>query len=541
MHAAEVELVRILADAATVEDAGERLLRLIAERFGWALGVLWLVDGDQRLLRWAQGWSEDRADAAVFVRVSRRLSFVAGVGLPGRVWASGEPLWIETLDEDPAFPRARAAATAGLRSAVGVPVIAPAGVIGAMEFLGRSPRGPEPELAELLDTVGRQVGQYVGHRQAELRVRALEERGAAITNAALDCIVTMDAGGIVRDFNPAAERTFGYGRDEAVGRELAELIIPPDLRAAHRAALARHLETGESRILGRRLELSGLRKDGSAFPVELTVTRIGQGDELMFAGFLRDITERQRSRRELTQLLEREHETADTLQRALLPSSLPDIAGHELAVRYVPGAKGDVAGGDWYDAFALPGGRYGLVIGDIVGHGIAAAATMGKIRNALRAYAVYAARPAEALTRLHGMAEAYDDVPFATLLYLVLDPAAQEARYASAGHLPPLFVGPDGRPGYLSGRPGPPGGGPAPGSWPERRVAWPRGALLVLFTDGLVEDPGRPLSDGLAALARAAGGAAATLEELTDRMLDALTAGRERLDDIALVSLRRVA
>jgi serine phosphatase RsbU (regulator of sigma subunit) len=145
------------------------------------------------------------------------------------------------------------------------------------------------------------------------------------------------------------------------------------------------------------------------------------------------------------------------------------------------------------------------------------------------------------LERLHGMSEALDDVPFATLLYLVLDPDREEARYASAGHLPPLFAGPAAGAEYLPGRPGPPIGAPAPASWPERRIAWPRGALLVLYTDGLVEDPGRPLSDGLAELARAADAPAATLEELTDRMLDELTAGRDRPDDIALVSLRRVA
>jgi PAS domain S-box-containing protein len=503
------------------------------------LGLLWLVDADHRLLRCVQGWSED-APAAEFMRVNRRLTFVPGVGLPGRVWASGEPVWIEAVDEDPEFPRARAAAAAGLRSAVGLPLTAPGGVIGVIELLARPPRPADPELLDLLVTAGRQVGHYAARLQAELRLRVVEQRGAAITNAALDCIITMDAEGIVHDFNPAAERTFGYRREEAVGRELATLIIPPELREAHRAALARQRETGEGRILGRRLELTGMRKDGSTFPAELTVTRIGEGYELMFAGFVRDITERQRSRQELTRLLQREHATADTLQRALLPAALPDIPRHELAVRYLPGEQGDVAGGDWYDAFPLPEGRYGLVIGDIVGHGIAAAATMGRLRNALRAYAVYAAGPAEVLDRLHGMAEAFGDVPFATLLYLVLDPAREEARYASAGHLLPLIAGAGAEPRYLAGRPGPPIGAPPPASWPEHRVAWPRDALLVLFTDGLVEGPDRPVNDGLAELARVAGGTAESLEELTDRVLHELTAGRDRLDDIALLSLRRV-
>jgi PAS domain S-box-containing protein len=423
---------------------------------------------------------------------------------------------------------------------VALPLLAPAGVIGVLEFVSRSRRRPEPDMLDLLGLVGRQVGQYVGRWRAERRLQTVQERATAVMNAALDCIVSIDERGVVIDFNPAAEETFGYTRAEAVGAELAELIIPPDLRYAHRAALARHLATGEARILNRRLELRGMRADGSTFPAELTVTRLGEPGRAapMFAGFIRDITERQRSRDELARLLEREHETARTLQRALLPESLPDIPGHELAVRYVAGTQGSVAGGDWYDAFALPDGRFGFVIGDIVGRGIPAAATMGRLRNALRAYAIDGAAPDEVVARVHRLTDAFEDVSFATLLYLLLDASSGEARYAAAGHLPPLVVPARGEAAYAWLRPGPPLGAPAAVGWPEERLVLEAGSTLVLYTDGLVEAPGRPLGEGLAELARAARAGSGGVEALTDRILTYLAVDRGWPDDIALLTLR---
>jgi diguanylate cyclase (GGDEF)-like protein/PAS domain S-box-containing protein len=124
------------------------------------------------------------------------------------------------------------------------------------------------------------------------RSRALH---AAILESALDCVVTMDARGQVLDFNPAAQRTFGYRREEAIGRELAELIVPPELRSAHREALARQVEHGGGSVLGRRIELNAMRADGTEFPVELAITRTDIGGEMIFTGYLRDLTEARRA------------------------------------------------------------------------------------------------------------------------------------------------------------------------------------------------------------------------------------------------------
>ena len=136
------------------------------------------------------------------------------------------------------------------------------------------------------------------HAQAAA-LRRSEARKAAILDSALDCIVTIDHEGCITEFNPAAERTFGYRRDEVVGKQLADVIIPPSLREEHRRGFARYLATGEARVLGRRVEMTAIRADGSEFPVELAITRIPLDGPPSFTGYLRDITERKQAEEEL--------------------------------------------------------------------------------------------------------------------------------------------------------------------------------------------------------------------------------------------------
>lgn len=152
------------------------------------------------------------------------------------------------------------------------------------------------ELAAMNEELKKEVAE---HRLADERLRQEENelerseaRKAAILDAALDCIVTIDHEGCITEFNPAAQRTFGYRRADVVGKPLADVIIPPSLRDAHRRGFARYLATGEERVLGRRLELMAVRADGSEFPVELAITRIASDGPPTFTGYLRDITER---------------------------------------------------------------------------------------------------------------------------------------------------------------------------------------------------------------------------------------------------------
>ena len=162
------------------------------------------------------------------------------------------------------------------------------------------------------------VEERLGQEERELK--RSEARKAAILDSALDCIVTIDHEGCITEFNPAAERTFGYRRDEVLGRHLADVIIPPSLREKHRQGFARYLATGEARVLGKRIEMTAVRADGSEFPVELAITRIPLEGPPSFTGYLRDITERKRAEQELRRS---EAFLAEAQQPQLAPAAFP--------------------------------------------------------------------------------------------------------------------------------------------------------------------------------------------------------------------------
>jgi serine phosphatase RsbU (regulator of sigma subunit) len=191
---------------------------------------------------------------------------------------------------------------------------------------------------------------------------------------------------------------------------------------------------------------------------------------------------------------------ADVLQRSLLPTRLPTVAGVEVAGRSLPGELGQRVGGDWYDVIALPTGEVGLVVGDVVGHDLAAATAMGQLRTALRAYALDDPSPAGVLARVNRAADLLDVVELATCLYAILDPVRLTVRWSSAGHLAPLVSSPCGSTRLLAVEPGPPlGAVPAP-EYADSQLQLRPGDALALYTDGLVERRGEPIDAGLAAL-----------------------------------------
>ena len=235
---------------------------------------------------------------------------------------------------------------------------------------------------------------------------------------------------------------------------------------------------------------------------------------------------------ENTLLYERARGTAETLQRSLLPERLPEIPGVVLSARYLPGNH-EAVGGDWYDVLSLPNGHIGLVIGDVAGRGVWAAAVMGQLRNALRAYALEGNPPAliaERLTRL------VDDRTMATLVYLTVDPETRAVRYLNLGHLPPLIVGPDGVTRLNAGAP--PLGVRGIAYREDTATLAPRSTIMV-YTDGLLEVRGQSIDDGFARVTevlRRAGDA--PVDDLVDQVLASALEGRTAEDDIALVVLR---
>jgi phosphoserine phosphatase RsbU/P len=227
---------------------------------------------------------------------------------------------------------------------------------------------------------------------------------------------------------------------------------------------------------------------------------------------------------------------AVALQRSLLPSALPVVPGLQIAARYVPGSG--VLGGDWYDVFVLPSGELGVVIGDVAGSGLQAAVVMGRMRSALRAYALETTDPADVLDRLDRKMQHFEPGALATVLYAVLDPALDRVRIASAGHLPPVVAGP-GEAGSLVDMLG----GLMIGVDTRARrqvttVKLAHGAVLCLYTDGLVERREHPLDEGLARLCGAV--VAKPPEEVCVSVMGALVGGTSARDDVALLTLRRL-
>ena len=241
---------------------------------------------------------------------------------------------------------------------------------------------------------------------------------------------------------------------------------------------------------------------------------------------------------ERARLYEQERDTARALQRNLLPSRLPELSEASVAARYRPSGDGAEAGGDWYEVLALPGGGVGVAIGDVAGHGTRAAAVMGHLRNALRAYAVEGHPPAGVVERANRFLTALEPGEMATCCYLEFHPQDGTATVVRAGHPLPLLVQPGRAAVLVDVGGGLPFGVDAGAAYAETTVLLPPGARLVLYTDGLVESAALPLTEGLDRLVAAASACAgAGSEALADHLLSVLGAG-EACDDVALLVLR---
>jgi PAS domain S-box-containing protein len=242
-----------------------------------------------------------------------------------------------------------------------------------------------------------------------------------------------------------------------------------------------------------------------------------------------------------TRLYERERNIAQKLQHSLLPKRLPAIPGVALAARYQPGDDGVSVGGDWYDAVALPGGRVAIAIGDVVGRGIAAATTMGQMRSALRAILTQGDDTGAMADRLNRFTVGLGvgDAVMTTVLLAIFEPTSGRLRYTNAGHPPGLLVAPDGSASYLEAPPSVPMGVLDAPRYPEHTLELERGSSLVLYTDGLIEEPSEVLDVGLERLLVAATGIEADVEALCDVLLEnGLPPSVRHPDDVTLLVLR---
>ena len=241
---------------------------------------------------------------------------------------------------------------------------------------------------------------------------------------------------------------------------------------------------------------------------------------------------------ERAEMYEREHTTAETLQRSLLPDKLPVVPGLELNARYLPVTRNIEIGGDWYDVFRLPDRRLAVTVGDVMGKGLQAAAGMGRVRNALRALALTDPRPAAVLAGLDRLFSATElEEQVTTVTYLVIDPETGEGQAGNAGHLPTLLMTPGAMPVLDEAEAGTPLGWPSPRRQHAFRL--PPGSTAVFYSDGLVENRRRGLNTGLDEIVRVA---AEAPEELLDEpgqllqyLVDHMLAGHEQDDDVTVL------
>ncbi|MEV5408071.1 SpoIIE family protein phosphatase [Thermopolyspora sp. NPDC052614] len=259
---------------------------------------------------------------------------------------------------------------------------------------------------------------------------------------------------------------------------------------------------------------------------------------------------------ERARLFDAEHDRARQLQRGLLPRRLPRLPAAVAAARYLPAAKEMEVGGDWYDVIPLSAERVALVIGDVMGHGVPEAVTMGRVRTAVRTLADLELSPDELLAHLNDLVNDFGDEFFVTCLYMVYDPVGRECVFARAGHPPPAVVTPDGAVRFAEGTPDPPLGAAVP-PFDTVTMTLPEGSLLVLYTDGLVESATLESDQGMAELADALAAAVAPrahppepghppdgprypdLEVLCDTLTSTLLPARQpTTDDIALLVVR---
>ena len=400
-------------------------------------------------------------------------------------------------------------------------------------------RAEAERVAEMVSGMQLLVDAALAHRSLDAIVGDLVTRVRGVLGAHAAVIylveegrlVTAASSGVDRETTPAplelgscfAGRVAEGREPQMVDRPSSEELADPDLE-----------KVGCDSLLGVPLMAEG----------EVTGVLIVCGaEERQFGpedlGVLRLAADRVALGIDHARVYEREHRIAETLQRTLLPDRLPHLPGLAVEARYLPAAAEAEVGGDWYDVIPIPGGRVGLVMGDVAGKGLAAASMVGRLRSALRAYALEGHDPARVVEQLNRLVwTELGDSQMATLLYLVLDPADGSVCWVNAGHLPPLLLADGGPAQFLQGGHNVPLGVMPFPSFDATAEQLEPGATVVLYTDGLVERPGDHIDNGLARLAGALRDAPGVPGGLCDHVLRILVPEGAAADDVALLALR---
>jgi PAS domain S-box-containing protein len=319
-----------------------------------------------------------------------------------------------------------------------------------------------------------------------------EKRTRLIIESSINAIVIMDANGIITDWNYRAEKMFGWSSAEAIGQPLGNLIIPPRFRAAHRQGLATFLHTGVGSLLNKQSEQQAIRRDGTEFPVELSVSALKLGNDYIFSGFIHDISGRKAAEQQIRQaqvnlaIAQNEIRIAQQIQATLSPSAPIKLDDFEVTGFCLPADK---VGGDYFDYFFRSKAQLDIVIADVSGHSIGPALFMVETRSAIRAQSNLLATPSETLSVLNNFL--FNDLDqsdyFITLFYVQVDINKHQVKFANAGHPPPLLLSQSHQNFKELDAEGLILGVRKEVIFEEKTITLAKGDLILFYTDGLIE------------------------------------------------------
>jgi PAS domain S-box-containing protein len=304
----------IANETAETREALKRTLQAVCDFTGWPIGHAYLVNPAR--LESSHVW--ENRDPSKFQEGDAE-SFTQSLGLeqgiPGKVVQTKKAIWLTDLGKIEDLPRKSVLRRARLQSAFAFPVLSGEEAVAVLEFYSDQKLESDSLLLETMDQIGLQLGRVFERERNNRSLRESEERFRSVTQSANDAIVSIDVHSRILSWNQAAQNIFGFSTDEIRGREIT-MIMPERYRAMHNAGMKRLLTTGESHVIGRTIELSGLRKDGTEFPLELSLSSWKSGGEIFFTGILRDITERKAAQLKLEDKTRELQLKADELMRS---------------------------------------------------------------------------------------------------------------------------------------------------------------------------------------------------------------------------------
>ena len=569
----------VLAEAPSLEDVSQSLLGGIADALGWPVAALWVPSAARAELRCVDIWHDDTVEIVEFEQSSRASALEPGRGLPGRVWTSGKPEWVPDVVVDPNFPRADAADADGLHCALAVPLHSGDELLAVMEFFGNEVEEPDDELLRLMTALGQQIGQFLQRLRAERREQAARTRLEVLARVGELLAVALDiderlqsvARMLLSDFADLCALWLlapdGQLRlvtaahadpdgDAALRARGSQPVDPPVGSPIERALATRQpviTDGAEAAKIGAVLLPDGRGADRDPLELGSTVciplfgvdgphgvlclgrrpAADGYTAEDVVAG--EELARRVDVAIGHTQRFEQQRDAAEVLQRSLLPDRLPEVEFAELASRYVPGSSDLTIGGDWFDAVLAADDRLVLAIGDVAGHGLRAAVAMGRARHAMEFCVSEGLSPGVMLQRMSRFLYGTLEADLVTAAVARLDLPTRELTVASAGHPPILVRGPDGTTTYVQIDNGPPLAVVEEAEYEEVRLPLEPGSVVVLYTDGLVERRGEPLTEGFARLTSAMREAPHHPEQIADHLLDRQLVAGATDDDVAVL------